>query len=119
MMKGVRKPAALNEEIKTFMVENNNAERGNKKIEMKIKGLGIPAIKLTPLGLPSVDEKVLEELAGRPAEGKFGIAYNHFNSIGKGDFGKKLCFGISKLIEFRNIETIVKSFISPLRSFAD
>ena len=33
---------------------------------MEVMGLGLAYDKTTPLGLPSVDESVLEELAGDP-----------------------------------------------------
>ncbi len=63
---------------------NDNPQRSpRKKVEMKIKGLGIPTLKRTPLGLPSVDEGVLELLAGEPNKEKFGKAYEHFKQQGK------------------------------------
>ncbi len=45
---------------------------------MEIEGLGIPALKSTPTGLPSVDESVLQMLAGDPQKGRYGKAFEHF-----------------------------------------
>lgn len=45
---------------------------------MEVKGLGIPASKITPSGLPSVDDNSLKLLAGSPEDGKYGLAYEHF-----------------------------------------
>lgn len=41
--------------VDTLKVKNENPERGNKVLSLSIQGLGIPPIKLTPTGLPSVD----------------------------------------------------------------
>lgn len=45
---------------------------------MTIKGLGLNPPVLSASGLPSVDVKTLNLLAGDPPNGKFGTAYNHF-----------------------------------------
>jgi hypothetical protein len=51
----VRKAVDLSQELKTFKVDNSDPQRGGKKIEMVVKGLGIPPEKYTPQGLPAVD----------------------------------------------------------------
>lgn len=53
------------------------------RIDMNVKGLGIPPIKVTPNGLPSVDEESLHQLAGSPKKGKYGKAFEYFESIGE------------------------------------
>lgn len=80
--KNVRKPTTLDEEFKTFKVDNPDPVKGNKKIDMVVKGYGLPAQKTTPLGLPSVDESVLQILAGSPKTGKYGKAFDHFKNKG-------------------------------------
>lgn len=50
-----RKPVDLSLEEKVFKVDNEDKIRGGKKIDMVVKGLGMPAEKFTPQGLPSVD----------------------------------------------------------------
>jgi hypothetical protein len=69
--------------IKTFKVENKDPERGKMRIDMNVKGLGIPPTKVTPNGLPSVDEESLHQLAGSPKKGKYGKAFEYFESIGE------------------------------------
>lgn len=46
--------------------------------DMKITGLGIPAIDFTQSGLPSADTPVIKALAGKPDKGEFGKAYDFF-----------------------------------------
>lgn len=50
-----RKPITELPFVDTFRVRNEDPKRGNKILNMSIQGLGIPPIKLTPTGLPSVD----------------------------------------------------------------
>ena len=77
----MRKDADLSQETKIFKVDNKRGTKP-KKIDMEVKGLGLKPLKTTPLGLPSVDEAVLEALAGDPSRGEYGKAYNHFASKG-------------------------------------
>lgn len=77
--------------IDELNVRNDDPKRGNKSIKLTIEGLGIPPIKLTPAGLPSVDGESLKLLAGRPKDGKYGKAYEHLSSVGKAELGKQLC----------------------------
>jgi len=41
--------------VDSFNVRNEDVGRGKKALKLCIEGLGIPAVKLTPSGLPSVD----------------------------------------------------------------
>ncbi len=78
----MRKAVDLSQEYKVFKMTNNDKARGNKKIDMVLKGLGIPVLKFTPQGLPAVDESVLHILAGSPKEGKYGKAFDFFQLKG-------------------------------------
>lgn len=40
-------------------------------------------------------------------------------SVGKEELGKKLCEALDVLIEFRNIQTLLKTFIEPLKDHVD
>jgi hypothetical protein len=73
----------LSQEEKVFKIDNNDPARGNKKIDMVLRGLGIPAEKYTPQGLPAVDESVLHTLAGSPKDGKYGKAFDFFQLKGE------------------------------------
>jgi hypothetical protein len=39
----VRKPIDISQEEKVFKIDNEDPKRGNKKIDMTVKGFGIPA----------------------------------------------------------------------------
>ena len=106
-------------EVKEFKVDNSDPSRGKMKINMAVTGLGIPPIKITPSGLPSVDEDALHQLAGSPKKGKYGKAYDYFNDIGQAEFGKELCEALETLVEYRNTETLLLTFIQPLQTFPD
>ena len=45
---------------------------------MEVKGFGIPPIDYTASGMPSADSAVLQKLAGNVSEGRYGLAYDHF-----------------------------------------
>ena len=76
-----RKDADLSERVKIFKVDNLIGTKP-KKLEMEVMGLGLDSTKSTPLKLPSVDEAVLEEMAGNPAKEQYGTAYEHFKEKG-------------------------------------
>jgi hypothetical protein len=67
-----------------FRVENvRGIIEGDRKAPlkfktMKIRGLGLKPPVLSASGLPSVDMKSLNTLAGDPPKGKFGTAFDHF-----------------------------------------
>lgn len=88
-------------------------------MKIKVVGLGIPAVKITPSGLPSVDSDSLKTLVGSPKEGEYGKAYEFFKSQDNEEFGKQLCEAMEKLIEYRNIQTLLGTFIEPLAGYID
>ena len=92
--KTIRKPADLESKVRAIKVDNNDPTRGKNKLNMEITGLGIPAEKLTPQLLPSVDESILHILAGKPSKGKYGKALTYFQTKGEEEFGKKFCEGL-------------------------
>mmetsp|Transcript_6476 Transcript_6476/g.11323 ORF Transcript_6476/g.11323 Transcript_6476/m.11323 type:complete len:662 (+) Transcript_6476:223-2208(+) len=105
---------------RSFVVENTDKQPGDKKNTfLTIKGLGIPVATRTETGLPSVDSGSLKILAGDPEAGKWGTAYTHLASQGKEELGKSCCIALSSLLQFKSIETLVNSFITPLISLAD
>lgn len=61
--------------IKQFKVDSLDPNNKQKKVTMKVKGLGIPSLKRTPTGLPSVDVEALKTLVGNPKSGNYGTAY--------------------------------------------
>jgi DNA polymerase I len=81
---------------------------------MKIKGLGIPPIDYTPSGMPSADTPAIKELAGKPEKGEYGKAYEYFKSIGKEELGKQCCEALSNWLKFKQIETLLVTYIVPL-----
>lgn len=50
---------------------------------MVVRGLGMPAQKFTPQGLPAVDQAILHILAGSPKDGKYGKAFDFFQLKGQ------------------------------------
>lgn len=91
----VRKPSNLSllsefPEVREFRVENlkvlashqGELEEGKTKPlkykTMKIRGLGIKPKYVSASGLPSVDIQALSDLAGDPAKGRFGSAFEHY-----------------------------------------
>ena len=50
--------------VDELLVKNEDSERGKKAMKIKVMGLGIPPVKLTPSRLPSVDAESLRVLAG-------------------------------------------------------
>ena len=79
-------------------MDNPNRTPGKAKVKMPIKGYGIPPVKLTVKGMPSVDEDSLSILAGSPSTGKYGKAYEYFAAKGNPEFGKEVCNALALLI---------------------
>lgn len=105
---------------RTFVIENPNKEEKAPKHEyLTIRGLGLPHNQFTISGLPSVDGKALKALAGEPANGKFGTAYEFFKNQGKEEVGKSCCYAIDSLVKYKAIETLLNSFIYPLQTLKD
>lgn len=81
---------------------------------MKIKGLGIPPLDYTANGMPSADGPVIKILAGDPEKGNYGKAYDHFKNIGMEEEGKECCKALSSWLKFKQIETLLTTYIGPL-----
>ncbi|PRP82180.1 hypothetical protein PROFUN_10451 [Planoprotostelium fungivorum] len=101
----------------TEMVIEEGKKKALKKTTFVIRGIGMPAIEETELGLPAVSSKVLRELAGKnPEEGKYGTAYGFF---GKGEAGREACLAINYLLEASATQTLLSTFIVPLQTLTD
>ena len=75
---------------------------------MKISGFGIPPIGYTASGMPACDSPIIKKLAGPdPENGKFGLAMDHFISIGQEEFGKELSIALGNWLKFKSIETLL------------
>ncbi len=81
---------------------------------MKIKGFGIPPVDYTASGMPSADAPAIKILAGNPDAGKYGLAYDHFKSLGKEQEGIDACIALSNWLKFKQIETLLVTYIVPL-----
>jgi len=81
---------------------------------MKITGFGIPIIEYTASGMPSADINVIQELTGDPENGKFGKAFDHFNSLGQPELGKSLCTALDSHLKLGKIDTLIQTFMRPL-----
>lgn len=107
-------------EERTFIVENVDRQPGDKVTTyLTVKGLGIPVVGRTESGLPSVDSASLKVLAGEPDEGKYGTAYEFLAAKGLEEVGRGCSKALNSLLQFKSIETLVNSFITPLQSLAD
>ena len=113
------------DKLRGFRVDNtiNELKDGKDKPlkyrTMIIEGLGVTAPVFTASGLPSVDVHALKILAGSPSEGNYGKAYDHFKKLDKEEFGKKLCHALEKLVEHRQNETLVQTYLKPLQELVD
>jgi len=87
--------------------------------DMKIKGLGIPIVDYTVSGMPAADSPVIKILAGNPDKGQYGKAYDHFKSIGKEEEGKEICKALNSWLKFKQIETLLQTYIIPLQRAPD
>ena len=113
-------------ETREFKVENiegiiqEGKKKPNKYRQMKIKGLGIPAINYTASGIPATSAAVLRQLAGNnPSdEGnpEYGAAYEFF---GGGKEGREACIAIESLLQISAVDTMIGTFIKPLQELAD
>jgi hypothetical protein len=87
---------------RAFLVDNTEKyiEPGKKnpkvKREIRLVGMGIPAVARTESGWPAVSSNVLKVLAGKPdgTKPQYGTAYEFF---GGGDDGKAACEAINAL----------------------
>ena len=107
-----------------FKVENiegivqEGKKKPNKYRQMKIKGLGMPAINYTATGIPATSAAVLKQLAGNnPSDDvnpSYGAAYEFF---GGGQKGKDACKAIESLLQISAVDTMIGTFIKPLQEF--
>ena len=86
---------------------------------MMIKGFGIPPIDFTPSGMPSADTPAIKELTGNPDKGQYGKAYDHLKSIGREQEGKECCEALNNWLKFKQIETLLQTYIKPLQTAPD
>ncbi len=61
----------------------------------------------------------MRQLAGFPKEGKWGRAYQHFKGLGKQEFGEKLSLALEELLNYKQTNTLLKTFIEPLLERVD
>lgn len=106
--------------VREFRVDNESGyvKEGKKEAlkyrNMKIKGLGIPPLDYTAGGMPSADTPVIKLLAGNPDKGQYGKAYDYFKELGKEEEGKKCCEALAHWLKFKQIETLLVTYIKPL-----
>lgn len=91
-----------------------------KHIPFIIEGLGMPPLNKTAAGLPSVDKATLEKMAGNLSDSSnlvYGEAMSFFRKDGD-EAGRKACTAIQSLVNYTSIDTILQTFIKPLRVHA-
>ena len=82
-----RKTRKMMEAVRTFEAPNTvgyiepGKTKALKKIYFTLKGIGFKGSDYTSSGWPAVSATALKELAGDPAKGKFGTAYNHYKVL--------------------------------------
>lgn len=91
------------------------SKRTNGKRRVTIFAQGLEPIKYTASGWPSVTADVLRDLAGNPPE-TWGVAFEQF---GCGENGKEACLALDALCRTGSIDTMLSTFIRPLRNLAD
>ena len=64
--------------------------------------------------MPSADGPAIKILAGDPDVGKYGKAFDYFKSLGKEKEGIEACFALSNWVKFKQIETLLSTYIIPL-----
>lgn len=91
---------------------NGEQKVAKKYREMPVRGYGIPATSLSASGLPSVENEALKGLLEK------GLA-QHFQSIGQPELGEKLKIAVQALIDMRQTETLLHTFIESLLEAID
>lgn len=87
---------------------------------MIVRGMGIKIVDSTTSGLPACDTPVIKQLAGTaPSKGKFGLAYDHFKALGQEQLGIDMCLALENWCNFKSIETLLGTYISPLQETPD
>jgi len=86
-----------------------------RKITVTTLGLRPNAKRFTAKGWPMVSAAVLRELAGNPPE-RYGEAYAQFTDK---EEGARACVALDALCRMGSIDTMLSTFIGPLRTLAD
>lgn len=83
-----------------------------------MRSVGLTPTKYTTSGAPSCTADVLRELAGRPTDDPpvYGAAHAGF---GGGPAGEEACVALDALCNMGSIDTMLNTFINPLRLLAD
>ncbi|KAL4512005.1 hypothetical protein ABPG72_012850 [Tetrahymena utriculariae] len=123
--KSVRKEEDDIPQTKAFKVLNlkgfipEGKKKPPKQLDMNITGLGLEVINLTDSGMPAADLPVLKILAGNPKKGNYGAIGEYYKQKGDEEMGKKASQAIESLIQLKQVETLLTTFIIPLRELAD
>jgi len=98
-----------------FEVPRPAAKRTRKLL---VRSVGLTPAKYTTSGAPSCTADVLRELAGRPTDEPpvYGAAHAGF---GGGPAGEEACVALDALCNMGSIDTMLNTFINPLRLLAD
>ena len=87
---------------------------------MIITGLGLAPIGFTAGGLPACDTPIVKKLAGpAPSKGKFGLAYEHYKSLGDEETGIAMSVALEHWCNLKAIETLLATYINPLQVAAE
>eukprot|EP00741_Cyanophora_paradoxa_P005271 tig00000865_g5110.t1 len=112
-------------EVDTFEVPNEDGfieegkTRAKKKRSIAIAGMGLPVVARTASGWPSTDQAALRRLAGKaPSEGRYGLAFEHFEKRGTPGGGAAACAALDALCEATAVDTLLETFIRPLQELA-
>jgi hypothetical protein len=81
---------------------------------MKVTGFGIYPLAYTASNLPACDTPVIKKLAGNPDKGEYGLAYDHFKELDREEEGIETCKALDNWVKFKQIETLLSTFICPL-----
>ncbi|KAH8079485.1 hypothetical protein JL720_9226 [Aureococcus anophagefferens] len=86
--------------------------------KLLVRSVGLTPTKYTTSGAPSCTADVLRELAGRPTDDPpvYGAAHAGF---GGGPAGEEACVALDALCNMGSIDTMLNTFINPLRLLAD
>lgn len=116
-------PSKSLEATRTFECDNVDGyiEEGKKAPKKKRKfvlpGLGLPFVDTTVSGWPSVSQDVLTKLAGNPPH-SYGPLVEMFEAKGL-EGGKEACEAISAVVNASKIDTLINTFMIPLKESAD
>ncbi|KAK7242157.1 DNA polymerase theta [Aureococcus anophagefferens] len=108
-------PPPVLDDGELFEVPRPAAKRTRKLL---VRSVGLTPTKYTTSGAPSCTADVLRELAGRPTDDPpvYGAAHAGF---GGGPAGEEACVALDALCNMGSIDTMLNTFINPLRLLAD